>query len=63
MERNETFLSSRQVRERYGNVSDMWLWRRERDEASSFPKPLRINKRRFYRLNDLLAWERSLQSA
>ena len=30
---HEKYLSARQVRERYGGVSDMWLWRRldERD--------------------------------
>ena len=50
MDQPETFLTSRQVRERYGNASDMWLWRRERDEASDFPKPLRINRRRFQRI-------------
>ena len=58
----ETFLASRQVRERYGNASEMWLYRREHDD-SGFPKPIRINGRRFWRLSDLLAYERSLQPA
>lgn len=33
----ERFLTAAQVRERYGNVSDMWLWRRinRRDAAAS----------------------------
>jgi predicted DNA-binding transcriptional regulator AlpA len=39
MAQSEVFLSSRQVRKRYGNASDMWLWRRENEEGSTFPKP------------------------
>jgi predicted DNA-binding transcriptional regulator AlpA len=62
-EAGEVFLTARRVRCRYGNASNMWLWRRERDERSGFPKPIRINGRRFWRLNDLVAWERSLEEA
>jgi hypothetical protein len=32
----ERWLTARQVRERYGNVSEMWLWRRRR-EAEAAP--------------------------
>jgi predicted DNA-binding transcriptional regulator AlpA len=60
MDQSEVFLTSRQVRERYGNASDMWLWRRENEPGSTFPKPIRINKRRFWRECDLVDWERSL---
>ena len=63
MDQSEIFLASRQVRERYGNASDMWLWRRERDKSSGFPAPIRINGRRFWRLSDLVAWEHSLEVA
>lgn len=52
------YIPARGVRERY-SVSDMSLWRWTRDEALSFPKPLVINKRRFWRLDELEAWERS----
>jgi predicted DNA-binding transcriptional regulator AlpA len=58
MQERDCFLTSRQVRERYGNASDMWLWRRL-DEDKGFPKPIRIKNRRFWRLADLRAWERS----
>lgn len=54
----ETFLPARGVRARY-SVSDMSLWRWLRDEALSFPRPLRINGRRFWRLSDLESWEKS----
>ena len=55
---DERYLSARQVRERFGNCSDMWLWRRLRD-GSGFPQPLEISGRRFWRLADLVNWERS----
>ena len=52
---DEMFLPAKQTRERY-QVSDMWLHRRLHD-GSGFPKPLVINKRRFWKLADLRAWE------
>jgi hypothetical protein len=58
----ETFLSSAQVQARYGGVSYMWLYRREHED-NGFPKPVRIRRRRFWRLTELLAYERSLASA
>jgi hypothetical protein len=32
---DEQYLTAAQVRTRYGNVSDMWLWRRTAPEAAS----------------------------
>jgi hypothetical protein len=54
----DSYLTSAQTRARYGNVSDMWLWRRLHD-GSGFPQPLTINRRRYWRLFDLIAWERA----
>jgi predicted DNA-binding transcriptional regulator AlpA len=56
-EENDRFLNSKQVRARYADASDMWLWRRLNDE-SNFPKPLHIENRRFWKLSELVAWER-----
>ena len=42
-----TYLNAAQVRTRYGGVSDMALWRWLQDDALGFPKPFRINRRRF----------------
>jgi hypothetical protein len=53
----EAFLSAAQVKARYGNASDMWLWRREHEKNSRFPNPIRVCGRRLYRLSDLLRWE------
>lgn len=57
---DDCLLTSRQVRERYGNVSDMWIWRRLHEEGGTFPQPLVISRRRFWRLSELVAWENSL---
>ncbi|MGY3396483.1 helix-turn-helix transcriptional regulator [Bradyrhizobium sp. 1200_D9_N1_1] len=48
-----------QLRARYGNVSHMWVERRLKDDPD-FPRPLYIAKRRFWRLGELAAWERSI---
>ncbi|KAA2236947.1 helix-turn-helix transcriptional regulator [Salinarimonas soli] len=58
MDTNEQMLSSRKVRDRYG-VTDMSLWRWLRDEKLQFPQPMVINRRRYWRLSDLVAWERN----
>ena len=50
------YLPAGQVRSRYG-VSDMTLWRWLRNEQLNFPRPVTINKRRFWKLADLEAWE------
>lgn len=52
----DRFLNSRQVRRRYGDSSDMWIWRRLNDQ-SGFPLPMNISGRRFWKLSDLVAWE------
>jgi hypothetical protein len=58
MELTQAYLPAAAVRARYG-VSDMSLWRWLRNEALGFPAPIRINKRRFWKLADLETWEAS----
>ena len=55
---DENLLTSNQVRERIGNVSHMCLWRWQRDERVSFPHPIMINHRNYWRLGDLRRWQR-----
>ena len=50
------YLQARDVRQRYG-VSDMTLWRWAHDDRMGFPKPLRINGRRFWKATELDDWE------
>jgi hypothetical protein len=55
---DDVYLSARQVRTRYGNVSEQALWRWLRDEKLNFPKPFYINQFRYWKLADLVSWER-----
>ena len=55
---HERLLTAAQVKRRYGNASDMWLWRRLHD-SSGFPQPFFICGRRFWKLSALIAWERA----
>jgi hypothetical protein len=56
------YLPGRQVRDRY-KVSDMTLWRWLRDAELKFPKPTIINGRRYWRVEELEAWERAPREA
>lgn len=50
------------VRDLLGGVSDMYLWRRLHDDET-FPKPIYIRKRRFWREADVLAWQVALEES
>jgi hypothetical protein len=53
------FLTSRQVKRRYGDVSDMALWRWLHNPKINFPQPTRIARRRYWRISELERWERA----
>ncbi|MCX7348711.1 MAG: transcriptional regulator [Alphaproteobacteria bacterium] len=55
----QVFLSSAQVRHRYGGRSQMALWRWLRDPAMGFPQPVYFGRLRFWRLDALQQWERA----
>jgi hypothetical protein len=52
------YITSRQLRDRYGGVSHMWIERRLAED-SEFPKPVFFGKRRFWPLARLEAYERA----
>jgi hypothetical protein len=58
MQSDDSFLTSRQVKARYGGTSDMWIFRRLRD-GSGFPIPIVVRGRKYWRLSELTDWERS----
>ena len=58
-EREDAYCTAAQVRARYGNVSDMSLYRWVRNPSLGFPSPININGRRYWRIADLQAWERT----
>jgi hypothetical protein len=59
---NEALLSAAQVRALFGDVSDMWLFRRLADPDSGFPAPVVIANRRFWQLGQLRQWRDSQRS-
>jgi hypothetical protein len=56
---SDVYLDSRAVRRRYGGRSEMALWRWTRDHELGFPKPIYIQKYRYWKLSDLIDWERT----
>jgi predicted DNA-binding transcriptional regulator AlpA len=60
---SDKLIGSRTLRERYDNISDMTVWRWLHDPYLGFPQPIYLGKRRYWRLGDLEAWERSRAAA
>ena len=54
---DEVLLTSKQVRARVGQVSDMCIWRWMRDDRVQFPQPMLMNRRRYWKLGDLRRWQ------
>lgn len=63
MSSETNYLTAKKVRERFGGISAMTLWRWERDEVLPFPAPLVLNRRKFYELPKIEAWERARAAA
>ena len=49
-------MTASSVRYALGGVSDMTLWRWLNDAALNFPKPIRIQSRRYWREADIIQW-------
>lgn len=45
-----------EVRDLFGGVSDMTLWRWENDPEMGFPKAIRINRRRYWRAAEIASF-------
>lgn len=54
---NSVYLSSRQVRERFGGRGELWITRQI--ESNGFPKPVRFGTGRllYWKLADVEQWE------
>ena len=50
-------LSAGAVKRRYGDISDMTLWRWLKNNALKFPRPIQINRRRYWQIDELVTWE------
>lgn len=60
MQTSPTLIGSNKVRARYGDRSHMWIERLLRREDSGFPKPVYVGRLRFWKIEELEAWERGL---
>jgi hypothetical protein len=56
---DDVLLTAAQLKRRWGNCSDMLLWRRLRGDPE-MPVPLRMCGRRFWYLSAILGYERRL---
>jgi hypothetical protein len=52
------YVSSKQLRTRYGGRSHMWIERLLKADPD-FPKPIYIGRLRFWKLPELETWERT----
>jgi predicted DNA-binding transcriptional regulator AlpA len=55
--KDETWLTGPQIARRFG-ISSMSLWRWLNDPKLAFPRPTQIRERNYWRLGDIVAWER-----
>jgi hypothetical protein len=55
---DKKFIGSRRLRERYNDVSHMWVVRQLANDPT-FPRPVKIGRLRFWDLDQLEAYERS----
>jgi len=60
MSADDEYLPARRVWERFG-VTPITIHRWLRDERINFPRPIYIGRFRYWRLADLVAWERERQ--
>lgn len=56
MDESKRLISAKDVRKRCGGISDMSLWRWIESETLGFPKPLYIQRRRFWEEGEVEAF-------
>ena len=56
---NDEYLTATQVRDRYGQRSEMWLWTVLRDDPL-FPRPIFVGRFRFWSIASLTEYEREV---
>jgi predicted DNA-binding transcriptional regulator AlpA len=52
------YITRKQLKARYGGVSDMTIWRWEHDPELGFPTAVEINGRKYFDLALVEEWER-----
>jgi predicted DNA-binding transcriptional regulator AlpA len=61
-EADEVYLTGPQLKLRFGGVTDFTLHRWLNHKTLDFPKPIYIGTKRYWRLSDLVAYERKCAS-
>lgn len=56
-------LPAQDVRAKFGNISDMTLWRWLHDESLGFPQPTMIRNRRFWDADEIEAFRERMVGA
>ena len=56
---DEAMIGSQKATARYNHKCRLTLYRWMRDEKLNFPQPVKINRRWYWKLGELRAWERS----
>ena len=56
---DDRLITANDVRARYGGISAMTLSRWLKDDRLNFPQPIRIHNLRYFRLADLVEWEKT----
>ena len=51
---SEPLMTANQVREFFGGISEMTLWRWLHDASLNFPRPILIRKRRLWQQSEIL---------
>jgi len=56
LQSGDTYVTGKQLRDRFGGRSDMWLWRLLNDPEADFPKPVVIRRHRYWALSEVQRW-------
>jgi predicted DNA-binding transcriptional regulator AlpA len=62
LQTGETYITAPQLRARFGGRSDVWLWRLLNDNQANFPRPVMVRNVRYFRLDEIEAWEEANRS-
>ena len=54
---DDALMTANHVREHFGSISEMTLWRWLRDSSMDFPEPIVICRRRYWKRSAILAFQ------
>lgn len=60
-EKQKKYITAKQVCERYGSITEMTLHRWLQEPAMRFPRPIKINRLRFFDIEELDEYDRLMR--